>query len=67
MGPMPVDKNIVDLEVRVAYQERTISQLDEVVCELATRIERLEHQLRELRDRVNAAPDDTPDTPPPHY
>ena len=65
---MPQDKHIVDLEVRVAFQERTISELDEVVCELATRLERMERELREVRDTVNAAPDDdTPEPPPPHY
>ena len=68
MGPMSVDKNILDLEVRVAYQEKTIAQLDEVVCEFVTRIERLERELRELRETVTAAPDDdAPEPPPPHY
>ena len=64
---MSVDKQILDLEVRVAYQDKTIEQLDEVVCELAQRVERLEHQLSEALSRANSTPSDSPDEPPPHY
>ena len=67
MAPMSTDKRILDLEVRVAYQDKTIAQLDEVVRELALRLERVEHQLRELRDRSDGLPIGTPDEPPPHY
>ncbi len=67
MDAMALDKQIIDLEVRVAYQDKIIAQLDEVVRELATRIERLEHQVKELRQNANAAPIGPADDPPPHY
>lgn len=67
MGRMATDKQILDLEVRVAYQDKTIAQLDEVVREFALRVERLEHQLKALRDGADGVPMGLPDEPPPHY
>jgi len=62
------DKNqMIDLEVRVAYQERLIGQLDEVIRELATRMERVENDLAELRSSTDAEPIGPQDEPPPHY
>ena len=64
---MSVDKQILDLEVRVAYQDKTIEQLDEVVRELALRIERLEDRIVELCASATAFPSGPADDPPPHY
>ena len=64
---MSVDKQILDLEVRVAYQDKTIEQLDEVVRELAVRVERLEHQLSILLINADGSPSGPPEDPPPHY
>ena len=47
-----MDKRIEDLEVRYAFQEELIRQLDEVVRSQATRIDALEHALQELREQV---------------
>jgi uncharacterized coiled-coil protein SlyX len=39
---------LTDAEVRLAYQDRTIAALDEVVRELADRVARLERELERL-------------------
>lgn len=65
---MPADDRIRDLEVRIAYQDRVIAALDEVVREFAERVARVERELLEMRkaaaevDLVGPA-----DDPPPHY
>ena len=64
---MSLDQRIVDLEVRAAYQDRLIAELDEVIREFATRVERLESRLMDVKDSMNAAPIGPADDPPPHY
>ena len=64
---MSENPRIVDLEIRVAYQDELIGQLDEVIREFATRIEALEFQLGELRNRVGSGPIGPAHDPPPHY
>jgi uncharacterized coiled-coil protein SlyX len=43
-------EKLIDLEVRIAYQDRTIGALDEVVRELAGRVVRLEAEVARLRE-----------------
>ena len=64
---MSSEERIVDLEIRAAYQEKQIAQLDEVLCEFAARIEALERQVKDLKGSLNAAPIGPQDDPPPHY
>ena len=64
---MFVDQRIIDLEVRIAFQEKLIAQLDDVLREFATRVEGLEWQLSELRNSVDAPPSGPANDPPPHY
>ena len=66
-GVMPLNQRMVDLEVRVAYQDKLIAQLDDVIREFVTRVEALEWQLGELRNRVGSAPIGPANDPPPHY
>ncbi len=44
-----LEGRIVDLEVRLSFQQQTIEDLDSVVREFASRVERLEGELRDLR------------------
>ena len=64
---MSLEERIVDLEVRTAYQDKLIAELDEVLREFSTRVESLESLLKDLKDSANAAPIGPPDDPPPHY
>jgi len=50
MADDDLSERVVDIEVRLAYQDRTITALDEVVRELAKRLERAERELAKLRD-----------------
>lgn len=59
----------LELEERIAYQERLIADLDEVVRVFTFRVEALEREVKRLRTSVLdgeplAAP---PNEPPPHY
>lgn len=59
---------IIELEMRIAHQDRTIADLDDVVREFADRVAALEKQVRELRESSGAGGDIGPDEgPPPHY
>jgi len=44
-----LEGRVVDLEVRLSFQQQTIEDLDSVIREFASRVERLEGELRELR------------------
>jgi len=44
----------IDLESRMAFQERTLGVLDEAVREQDTRLERVETRLVRLIDRIEA-------------
>jgi len=68
---MPVDDHalaecVTDLEVRLAYQDRALRELDDVVRGLFARIEALETELRELRKAASATVE-TSNEAPPHY
>lgn len=58
----------LDLEVKLAYQERLIRELDALVRELGDRLAKTERELAELRQ---AMPSPVPlgpiNEPPPHY
>jgi uncharacterized coiled-coil protein SlyX len=61
-------ERLVELEIRIAHQDRLIGALDDVVRSFAARVERLEHQLDTLRRSVgDVGPVGQPDEPPPHY
>lgn len=63
---MDVDAKFAELEARIAFQDRTIADLDQVVREFADRVQVLERELRELRETASDALG-SPDEPPPHY
>ena len=66
-------KRISNLEIRIAHQDRTIDDLNEMVANQLTSIEQLNQQFSLLKDRLVAVessgtvskPEDEP--PPPHY
>ncbi len=46
--PQELERRVIDLEVGIAFQARTIEALDAVVREFAARVEALERRLTEL-------------------
>ena len=57
----------MDLEVKVAFQEALIADLDGVIQELRDRLDELDRALKELGEQgaPEAPADET--QPPPHY
>lgn len=66
-----IPQRIVELETRLAFQERALQELSDVVARQQTEIERLARALKEAQERLRgiAAPvaERTDETPPPHY
>lgn len=67
-----MEKRLIELEIRFSHQDDFLSQLNEVVTEQQTRIERLEKQILDLKNNTNseAGVDSRRtllDDKPPHY
>jgi SlyX protein len=64
-----VAKRIDDLETRVAHQEKTIGELNEVITAQWRKMESIEFQLRRLGEEMQAIDggDASPQQKPPHY
>ena len=60
-------QRIADLEMRVAYQDKLLGDLDEVVRVFSNRVQRLERHITELQDSVGAQEIGPGDEKPPHY
>lgn len=67
-----LEARIEALEVRVAYQDQVIDDLNQAVIDQWKKIDALKRQLNELLDRVQEVEDNSggpraPEPPPPHY
>lgn len=67
-----VNARLEALEVRVAYQDQVIEDLNQTVIDQWKKIDSLRRQLNELLDRVQEVEDSSastraPEPPPPHY
>jgi len=65
-----LSEHLVDLEVKLAYQERLIRELDALVREFATRLDKAERELETLKQSVRhggEVPMGPANEPPPHY
>jgi uncharacterized coiled-coil protein SlyX len=60
-------QRIEDLEVKVAFQEHTIAQLDEELRKTIDRLEKLERRVEELVAEHASSVDGPIDEKPPHY
>ena len=69
MDAHELTERITELEVKVAYQDRIIGALDEVVRGFTVRVETLERELAELRAGTNSPPAlvGPANEKPPHY
>ncbi len=57
------------LEIRIAHQDRTIAELNDVITEQWNKIAALDRQVMRLREEMqNMTPArEAPEPPPPHY
>jgi len=68
-----MDKRITELEIKVAYQEDTIQQLDSVICRQQEQIDKLQRQFKQLTQAMESPDDGSKAAPslfdelPPHY
>ena len=58
---------VMDLEVKVAFQEHTIAQLDEELRKTLDRLEKLERRVEELVMEHQASAQAPINEKPPHY
>ena len=70
--PDAVHARIEALEVRVAYQDQVIEDLNQTIIAQWKQIDALKRQFAEVLDRVQEVEDNaggpaTPEPPPPHY
>lgn len=66
------EQRLIDLEVRIAFQDDLIQSLNAEVFQATQKIERMEVELRQLREaleglRVALGPDVRAEAPPPHW
>ncbi|HTL47775.1 MAG TPA: SlyX family protein [Verrucomicrobiae bacterium] len=64
------EKRIIELEKKMAFQEHTIEQLNEVVILQQKKLEALERETKQLKQQAASGafikkPEE--ETPPPHY
>jgi len=64
-----VNARIDALEMRVAYQDQVIEDLNQAIIDQWKQIDGLKRQLAEILDRVQEVEDGSaaPERPPPHY
>jgi len=64
-----VNARIDTLEMRVAYQDQVIEDLNQAIIDQWKQIDGLKRQLAEILDRVQEVEDGSaaPERPPPHY
>jgi SlyX protein len=63
------DARLDALEIRVAYQDQVIEDLNQTIISQWKQIDSLKRQLNELLNRVQEVEDGAaaPERPPPHY
>lgn len=67
-----MEERLAELESRVAFQDNTIQELNDVLVKQQHQLDQLASQYRELKQQLQTiAPsllaDESQETPPPHY
>jgi len=68
-----MNERITELEIKLAYQEDTIQQLDRVICQQQDQIDSLKKQFKQLTESSQNSAEDGEslfsalDDVPPHY
>jgi uncharacterized coiled-coil protein SlyX len=62
-------ERLTDLEIKVAYQDKLIADLEALVRSFGVRLEELSRELKQLKEAVRSpeAPVGPANEPPPHY
>jgi len=67
-----MENRITDLEIRITHQERTLEELNDIICRQELVVERLEREVHQLREQLKTlqpslllSPEE--EEPPPHY
>jgi uncharacterized coiled-coil protein SlyX len=67
VSPAELEQRIVDLELRFMRAEKTIEELNDVIVERGKAVDRLEREVKALREHVLSADDAPKNERPPHY
>jgi len=66
-----MEERVTDLETRLAFQEHTLQQLNDVIVTMRDQLDQLGHRLRQAEERLAEADanisDPLRDEIPPHY
>lgn len=67
-----MEERLAELEIRLSFQEQTLTELNDVVVRQAGEIAQLMREIEVLKDRMKAAmpsniASQAEETPPPHY
>jgi len=67
--PGELDERVEDLEVKLAFQDRLIRELDALVRTFGDRLDEVQRELKELKQAVRSPerPLGPANEPPPHY
>lgn len=67
-GPGEVEERFIALETRIAYQDKLLLELHEVLLERGRQVDLLEARVGALKKQLEAgAEPHVPNEPPPHY
>ncbi len=61
------EARITELEVKLAFQEHTIAQLDEELQKTIARLQDLDERLKQLRAEHESSQQPLDNPPPPHW
>ncbi len=61
------DDRQIDFEMRLMHQEKLLEQLNEIVTEQQTQLERLRREVARLKDQLAQGASEDVNEPPPHY
>jgi len=69
MDPAPTDERFEDLEVKLAFQDRLIRELDALVRQFGDRLDETQRELKQLKESLRSpeTPMGPANEPPPHY
>lgn len=66
-----MEERVVDLETRLAFQEHTLQQLNDVIVEMRDQLDRMKYRLQMAEQRLEEVDpnmfNEPQDETPPHY